>query len=50
MLDGTAASYARAPAAGDFPPSSITRSSSDSRIIVRLPTFVRRSLPELSHD
>ena len=32
-----------------FPPSSITFSSSLSRIIVRPPTFVRRNLPLLSH-
>src|SRR5438874_8851940 len=32
----------------DFPPSSITFESSDSRIIVRPPTFVRCSFPLLS--
>jgi len=37
------------PFVGDLPPSSITRSNSDSRIIVRLPTFVRRNFPELNH-
>jgi hypothetical protein len=34
---------------GDLPPSSITLSNSDSRIIVRLPTLVRRNFPELNH-
>lgn len=33
---------------GDLPPSSTTRSNSDSRIMVRLPTLVRRNLPELN--
>jgi hypothetical protein len=34
--------------AGDFPPSSMTLCNSDSRIIVREPTFVRCNFPWLS--